>query len=107
MKRIVKFVVLVPVALVIVLLAVANRTPVLLSLDPFSRTDPAVAFSVPLFVVIFAAVLLGVIVGGVAAWLVQGKHRKAEKRYRREADRWRGEAEKLRAASGRAALPGA
>ncbi|MBB4016860.1 LapA family protein [Chelatococcus daeguensis] len=104
-KRFVKFLVLAPVAVVIVLLAVANRAPVELSFDPFSRTEPALAVTVPFFVVIFAAVMLGVLVGGIAAWLAQGKHRKAEKRYRREADRWRSEAEQLRGAAGRAALP--
>ena len=45
MKRFVKFLVLAPVAVVIVLLAVANRAPVELSFDPFSRTEPAVSAS--------------------------------------------------------------
>jgi Protein of unknown function (DUF1049). len=104
-KRFIKFAMLAPVTVVIVLLAVANRAPVQLSLDPFSRTEPALAVTMPFFIVIFAAVMVGVLIGGITAWLAQGKHRKAEKRYRREADRWRSEVEQLRGASGRSALP--
>ena len=32
---------------------------------------------------------LGVLLGGMASWLAQGKHRRAERRYRREASRLR------------------
>ncbi len=78
-----------PIAIIVVLLAVANRGPVTLSLDPFSREAPEIAFTVPLFALIFGAVMLGVILGGMAAWLAQGKHRRAERRYKREARRLR------------------
>jgi uncharacterized integral membrane protein len=97
MKKFLKALILLPVAIVVVLLAVANRAPVLLSLDPFSQEAPEFSVTVPLFAVIFLAVMLGVIIGGTATWLAQGKHRRARRQYRREAHHLRTEAERLRA----------
>lgn len=107
MIRLLKALVLLPVAVVVVLLAVANRSPVTLSLDPVSPEVPALAVTLPLFAFLFAAVALGVAIGGVAAWLAQGKHRQARRQHRREIERLRAETERLRgyAAAGRAALP--
>lgn len=89
MVNFLKALILFPIAIIVVLLAVANRGPVTLSLDPFSREAPEVAFTVPLFAVIFGAVMLGVLLGGMGAWLAQGKHRRAERQYKREARRLR------------------
>ena len=44
--------------------------------DPFAPHQPAASISVPLFALIFVLVILGVIIGGIAAWLRQGKHRR-------------------------------
>nr|WP_255616622.1 lipopolysaccharide assembly protein LapA domain-containing protein [Microvirga puerhi] len=85
-----------PVAVLIVLLAVANREPVTLSLDPFSRDVPEFAAQLPLFAVIFAAVMVGVVIGGAATWLAQGKHRRARRQFRREVTQLRSETERLR-----------
>ena len=63
MKRFVAWIVGAPVVLAVVLLSVANRAPVAFSLDPFSLDEPTVAFEVPLFVLLFAAVFLGLTVG--------------------------------------------
>ena len=49
--------------------AVANRGLVNLSLDPFSDTHPAIVVQMPLYVLVFFAVLLGVILGGLAVAL--------------------------------------
>ncbi len=76
-RKLVFWLVLVPLAIVIVMFAVANRETVTVSFDPFSSTQPAASVSVPLFVLIFVLVILGVILGGIAAWLRQGKHRRA------------------------------
>ena len=45
------------------------------SFDPFDRADPAFSLALPLYVLILALVIAGVIVGGIAAWLRQGKWR--------------------------------
>jgi uncharacterized integral membrane protein len=103
MRTFLKALILLPLAIVVVLLAVANRAPVTLSFDPFSET-PTIALTLPLFAVIFAAVMLGVVIGGVAAWLAQGKHRRAERRYKREVHHLRSDSERLRARSGSTAL---
>lgn len=76
-RKLVFWLVLVPLAIVIVMFAVANREMVTVSFDPFAPHQPAASLRVPLFVLIFALVILGVILGGIAAWLRQGKHRKA------------------------------
>jgi hypothetical protein len=91
-----KALVLVPVAVVAALLAVANRGPVTLSLDPFARADPTLKVTVPLFALVLGAVMVGVLLGGVGAWLAQGKHRRAARGQRREAERLRAETERLR-----------
>lgn len=105
MKAFFKALVLVPVALLVVLFSVANRAPVRVSLDPISRDAPALALDLPLFAVILAAIALGVLIGGFASWLAQGKHRKAARVNRREADKLRNEAQSLRAAVPDSALP--
>lgn len=97
MIRFLKALVLLPIAIVIVLLAVANRAPVTLSLDPFSGDAPEFAFRLPLFALLFAAVMIGVVIGGTATWLAQGKHRRARRQARREVGHLRHETERLRA----------
>ena len=75
-RKIVTAVIVVPLAAVIIAFAVANRQAVTVSFDPFSSAAPAYAATVPLFVLIFILLILGVIVGGVAAWLRQAKWRR-------------------------------
>lgn len=70
-----------PLGIVFVVFAVANRHPVTVSLDPFAADAPAVAATLPLFIVMLACVLLGVLAGGIAAWVNQGKWRRQARRY--------------------------
>ncbi len=74
-QKIVRALVLIPLAIVFIAFAVANRQTVLVSFDPFDRTDPAVSIALPLYVLILLLIIAGVIVGGVAAWLRQGRWR--------------------------------
>ncbi|MGO4570597.1 lipopolysaccharide assembly protein LapA domain-containing protein [Microvirga sp. 2TAF3] len=96
MIRFLKALILLPIAVLIVLLAVANRSPVMLSLDPFSQDAPEFATQLPLFAIIFAAVMVGIVIGGTATWLAQGKHRRARRQFRREVNHLRNETERLR-----------
>jgi uncharacterized integral membrane protein len=75
MRKIVSALVLIPLAVVLISFAVANRRSVTVSFDPFDSTDPAFSVAVPLYVLILVLIIAGVIVGGVAAWLRQGKWR--------------------------------
>ena len=79
-RKIVTWIVIVPIAAVIIAFAVANRQTVTVSFDPFSSANPAYAATLPLFAVIFAVLILGVIVGGIAAWIRQSKWRRAARR---------------------------
>lgn len=79
-RKIVTAVIVIPLAAVIIAFAVANRQTVTVSFDPFSQAAPAYAATLPLFVLIFVLVIFGVIVGGIAAWLRQGKWRRAARK---------------------------
>ena len=51
-RKIVTVLILVPLALAIVVFAVANRAPVLIAFDPFGAQPPMFAFAAPLFLVL-------------------------------------------------------
>lgn len=87
LNRLVIVVVLVPLAVVLIALAVANRTAVPFTLDPFNPGNPGLTISLPLFVWLFAALALGVIVGSAATWLRQRHYRRIARRREREAQR--------------------
>jgi uncharacterized integral membrane protein len=94
MRKFLKALILVPLALVIVVFAVANRQIVTVTLDPFG--DNTISFSLPLFALAFVLVILGVVIGGVAAWLRQHKWRRAAHQYERELAAARADREALR-----------
>ena len=75
-RKILTVIIVVPLAVLVIAFAVANRQMATVSFDPFSSTAPAYAAHLPLFVVIFVAVIVGVVVGGAAAWLRQGGWRR-------------------------------
>jgi uncharacterized integral membrane protein len=106
-KGIVQALIIVPVVAVAVLLCVANRTPVRLILDPFSREAPALTASLPLYVLVLGTLAVGVLAGGIAAWLRQGVHRRNERQLRRDVDQLRTEVARLRQSSGQSASPAA
>lgn len=97
MSRLLWWIVGVPVGIVLVALAVANRKPVIVSLDPFNVAAPALALPVPLFLLVFGALILGVVLGGVAAWASQRGARRDRRLFRAEASRLRDERDRLRA----------
>jgi uncharacterized integral membrane protein len=82
---------LVPLAVIIILFAVANRETVVVSFDPFDAIQPAYAAHLPLFLLILVLVIIGVIIGGTAAWLRQHKWRRAARRLEAENRRLRAE----------------
>ena len=96
MRRTLKIVVLIPVAVVLIALAVANRGLTTLSFDPFGAGSPALAVTVPLFWIVFGSLAVGVLLGGCTVWLRQRRFRKAARREHQEAERLRREAERRR-----------
>lgn len=84
LNRIIVVVILVPVAVVLIALAVANRQLTTFTLDPFNPGNAALTLQLPLFVMLFLALILGMVIGGAAAWLKQGRYRKEARVKRRE-----------------------
>jgi len=80
LRKILTAIIVIPLLIIVVGFAVANRQAVTISFDPFSATQPAYAITLPLFVVIFILVILGVIIGGIAAWLRQNSWRRSARR---------------------------
>jgi uncharacterized integral membrane protein len=105
MKSILKWLLLLPFAAVIVVFSIYNRHGVEVMVDPSSIFYSGMKFTLPLYMVVFASMMIGVLAGGIASWLKQGKHRKAARDARSDARKLHGEAERLR--SQVAALPAA
>jgi uncharacterized integral membrane protein len=85
-NRIVLVGIIVPIAIVLIALAVANRSWVAFTLDPFNPGNPALTIQLPLFVFLFAAAAVGVIIGSFATWLRQGQYRKLARQRSAEAE---------------------
>ena len=83
-RKIIAAVILVPLGVVIIAFAVANRQIVTVSLDPFSTEHPAASLTLPLFALVIVLLVVGVLIGGIAAWLRQSKWRRTARRLERE-----------------------
>src|SRR3981081_3611620 len=95
-RHIVRGLILVPLAFVITMFAVANRAPVLIGFDPFGAQPPMFAFVSPLYLALMAALILGVVVGGVAAWVSPGPNARRGRGLAAELKASRAETEALR-----------
>lgn len=87
--------VVVPLGVVLIALAVVNRAPAVLILDPFGGAEPSVSLQAPFFLFLLGAFVLGLLVGGIASWLNQGKWRRTAREEAREARDWRRQADRL------------
>lgn len=96
MMRFIKLIVLVPIAVILVVLSVANRHFVTLALNPFRPDDTLLSISLPLFVFLFVALMSGVVLGSLVTWFAQGRYRKQARDEAHEARKWREEAGKQR-----------
>ena len=99
-RKIVTALILVPLAIVLVTFAVANRQTVTVSFDPFDQAHPAFVLALPLFVLVLVLVIGGVIVGGIAAWLRQSKWRRAARLAAAQARELRAEVDQLKRRAG-------
>ncbi|MBE7182944.1 MAG: DUF1049 domain-containing protein [Methylobacterium mesophilicum] len=89
--RIVLVVILVPLAVLLVTLAVANRELVSFTLDPFNPGSAGLTMTLPFFVWLFLALGLGLLIGSTATWLRQGHYRRLARNRGREAETLRRE----------------
>ena len=85
MRKVFNAVVFIPLGVILVVFAVANRHMVTVSFDPFNSHDPALSLDLPLFVVIVAVAILGVVVGGSATWFGQRRWRRAARQHEADA----------------------
>jgi uncharacterized integral membrane protein len=104
--RILKYLLLALLAVVAVILAIANRGPVELHVwpDGMPLPEPAASwpndFQMPIYLAILAAVFVGVVIGLTLEMVRERTHRREERRYRNEAARLFRENKELRAKLG-------
>jgi uncharacterized integral membrane protein len=99
MRKFFTTLIVVPLGLLFVVFAVANRHFVTVSFDPFNSTDPSISLSLPLFVLIILIAILGVVAGGTATWFGQRHWRKAARQNEVDARAAREQLADLRAAA--------
>jgi uncharacterized integral membrane protein len=92
-RRLISIFITIPLAIVLIALAVANRGSAPLRFDVFNPQNPAMTIDAPMFIWLLGAMAVGVLAGGIGAWFAQGKHRKMERRYKKEAATLRYEVE--------------
>jgi uncharacterized integral membrane protein len=102
MRKFFTALVLIPLGVIFVVFAVANRHFVTVSFDPFNSANPTVSATLPLFVVIIVVAILGVAAGGTATWFRQRHWRRAARQHDADARQARAELAELR---GRAMTP--
>jgi len=99
MRKFFTALVVIPLGLFFLIFAVANRHLVTVSFDPFNSSYPTVAVTLPLFVIIIAVAILGVIAGGSATWFRQRHWRRSARQHEADARAARTQLANLRANS--------
>ena len=100
MRKFFTGVVLIPLGLIFIVFAVANRHFVTISFDPFNSSDPSIKMTAPLFLVIIVAAVLGVAAGGSATWFRQRHWRRAARQHEADARQARAQLAELRSGAG-------
>lgn len=95
MKKILSLLIALPAALILISLALANRHPVRLALNPFRPEDTVLSVHGPFYVYLLGALIAGVALGGIATWFNQGRWRRTARMRSFEVRRWQSETERL------------
>ncbi len=75
-KRLIGWFILAPISIILIIFALANRQLIVVNFDPFSVNDPLIpAITIPLFLLIFILLLIGIFLGGISVWFSQAKIR--------------------------------
>ena len=96
LQRILRWIIGLPIAIIVVSFAIANRQWTTISFDPFSKDAPFAAIDIPLWALFFCGVFFGLIAGWIACWFAQSKWRRSAKDTRRELVRSQAESSQLR-----------
>lgn len=97
LKKIIRIVIFIPIAIVLIVLSIANRQEVTLALNPFEPADPMLSITAPFFVYVFLSIMFGIAVGSFLTWLSQGRHRKRARDEAAESHKWHVEADRQKA----------
>jgi uncharacterized integral membrane protein len=98
LRRLTFIIILLPAAIVLIALAVANRAVVQFTADPFNPGNPLLSWQMPLFVLLFLALITGLLIGGLVTWFAQGRYRRLARERKAETDRLVSDAQKREAA---------
>lgn len=99
MRKFLTALILIPLGLILVAFAVANRHFVTVSFNPFDSSDPELSFTLPLFALLIVVAILGVVAGGCATWVGQRRWRRAARQHEADARVARAELAGLRAST--------
>lgn len=97
MRKFLTALIVIPLGVILVAFAVANRHFVTVSFDPFISEDPSLSITLPLFLLLILVAAIGVFAGGSAVWFGQRRWRRAARRSDAEARAARAELAGLRA----------
>lgn len=97
MRKFLTALIVIPLGLVLVTFAVANRHFVTVSFDPLVQDDPSLSLALPLFLLLILVAALGVVAGGCAVWIGQRRWRRAARLHEADARAVRDELADLRA----------
>ena len=96
MKALIRAIVVLPIAIFLVIFALANRTLVTVVLDPLELSDPPITLSAPLFFDLYFVLMLGILIGGIVTWISNGVYRRAVRLHQQEIERQCNELDALR-----------
>ena len=114
MRKLVTALIVIPLLIIFVTFAVANRASVTVTFDPFDQVNPAFALTMPLFLLVIVLIAFGIIVGGIVTWFGQRKWRIRARRVEQEAAslreklqarQWPPQAQLPQAESGKSVFP--
>jgi uncharacterized integral membrane protein len=98
LRRLTFIIILLPAAIVLIALAVANRAHVQFTADPFNPGNPLLSWQTPLFVLLFLALIAGLLIGGLVTWFAQGRYRRLARERKAETEKLLSDAQKREAA---------
>jgi uncharacterized integral membrane protein len=94
LRRVLRWAIGLPIVILVIVFAVANRTWVKLSFNPMTQDVPSI--DIPLWLLFFIGIFVGIVMGWIGSWVAQAKHRKAARDARAEASKLQVELADLR-----------
>ena len=87
-----KWLILLPILLVVLLLAISNDQTTTVHLNPFDTADPVLRLDLALYQIAFIAFALGVVCGGFVVWNSQRRYRRKSSERREQVAMWQARA---------------